>query len=99
MSSPRLAVALLPPGITANLSRIRIIDGDWAYRQGYRKMVLVASRSVFEFFSADEETFANSQLWKNLLRRTCTTLLWQGDRLDHRVEVWGNTPNPGTVPS
>jgi hypothetical protein len=47
---------------------------------------------VFARFSADEETFANSQLWKNLLRRTCTTLLWNGERGGWHVEAWGNKP-------
>ena len=54
-----------------------------ALSRAKRKMVLVAARSVFELFSADEETFANSQLWKNLLRRTCTVPLWTGDRAGH----------------
>ncbi|MDF3018285.1 MAG: superfamily helicase, partial [Thermomicrobiales bacterium] len=62
-----------------------------ALSRAKRKMVLVAARSVFELFSADEETFANSQLWKNLLRRTCTVSLWNGEREGRRVEVWGNT--------
>ena len=61
-----------------------------ALSRAKRKIVLVASRSVFELFSADEETFANAQLWKNLLRRTCTVPLWQGERHGRRVEVWGN---------
>ncbi|HSH83339.1 MAG TPA: hypothetical protein VLA19_32810, partial [Herpetosiphonaceae bacterium] len=61
-----------------------------ALSRAKRKMVLVAARSVFELFSADEETFANSQLWKNLLRRTCTVKLWEGERDGVRVEVWGN---------
>jgi formylglycine-generating enzyme required for sulfatase activity len=43
-----------------------------------QKMILVASRSIFSLFSPDEETFANSLLWKNLLLRTCTALLWEG---------------------
>jgi AAA domain-containing protein/PD-(D/E)XK nuclease superfamily protein len=55
-----------------------------------QKLVLVASRSVFSLFSPDEETFHNSQLWKNLLRRTCTHLLWTGDLHGILVEVWGN---------
>ncbi|MBW3634302.1 MAG: AAA family ATPase, partial [Chloroflexi bacterium] len=42
------------------------------------KMILVASRSVFDLFSPDEETFANAQLWKDLLLRTCTVPLWDG---------------------
>jgi hypothetical protein len=54
------------------------------------KMVLVASRSVFELFSPDEETFASAQVWKDLLFRTCTVPLWAGELAEHRVEVWGN---------
>jgi superfamily I DNA and/or RNA helicase len=68
-----------------------------AISRAKQKMVLVASRSVFTLFSPDEEAFANGQIWKNLLRRTCTTLLWEGGREDHHVEVWGNTPDPGSV--
>jgi superfamily I DNA and/or RNA helicase len=56
------------------------------------KMVLVASRSVFNLFSADEETYLNSQLWKNLLRKTCTEKLWEGEREGRQVQVWGNEP-------
>ncbi len=33
-------------------------------------MVRVASRTILSLFSPDEETFANSLLWKNLLLRT-----------------------------
>ncbi len=61
-----------------------------ALSRAKQKLVLVASRSVFSLFSSDEETFANAQLWKNLLRRTCTVKLWEGERAGHRVEVWGN---------
>lgn len=62
-----------------------------ALSRAKRKLILVAARSVFDIFSNDEETFVNAQLWKNLLRRTCTTLLWQGERFGHCVEVWGNS--------
>ncbi len=62
-----------------------------ALSRAKQKMILVASRSVFDVFSADEETFANAQIWKNLRRRTCTVPLWQGQRYGHSVEVWGNT--------
>ena len=61
-----------------------------AMSRAKRKLVLVASRSVFTLFSPDEETFQHSQLWKNLLRRTCTELLWVGEREGKQVEVWGN---------
>ena len=52
-------------------------------------MILVASRSIFSLFSPDEETFANALMWKNLLLRTCSTLLWEGERAGKRVAVWG----------
>ena len=68
-----------------------------ALSRAKRKMVLVASRSVFTVFSADEETFAQAQLWKNLLRRTCTVKLWEGERDGHHVEVYGNAPVPSVV--
>ena len=70
-----------------------------AISRAKQKMVLVASRSVFTLFSPDEEAFANGQIWKNLLRRTCTTLLWEGGREDHHVQVWGNTLDPDIAPS
>jgi hypothetical protein len=60
-----------------------------ALSRAKRKMILVASRSIFSLFSPDEETFANSLIWKNLLLRTCPTLLWEGEREGKRVVVWG----------
>jgi hypothetical protein len=66
-----------------------------ALSRAKRKMVLVASRSIFSLFSPDEETFANSLLWKNLLLRTCTALLWEGERNGKRVVVWGGKTEPG----
>jgi hypothetical protein len=66
-----------------------------ALSRAKQKLILVAARSVFELFSADEATFANALLWKNLLRRTCTVQLWQGERCGHTVEVWGNA-SPAT---
>lgn len=61
-----------------------------ALSRAKQKMILVASRSVFEVFSADEDVFQNAQIWKNLLRRTCTVPLWNGERDGIGVEVWGN---------
>jgi hypothetical protein len=52
-------------------------------------MTLVASRNIFSLFSTDEETFANSLLWKNLRLRTCSTMLWEGERSGGKVAVWG----------
>jgi hypothetical protein len=63
-----------------------------AISRAREKLVIVASRSVFETFSPDEQTFLNAQLWKDLLHRTCTTLLWSGERNGHQVQVWGNPP-------
>jgi hypothetical protein len=63
-----------------------------ALSRAKRKMMLVASQSVFSLFSADEETFENAQLWKSLLRKWCTVRLWEGERLGKAVTVWGNAP-------
>jgi superfamily I DNA and/or RNA helicase len=59
-----------------------------ALSRAKRKMILIASRSIFSLFSPDEETFTNSLIWKNLLR-TCPTLLWEGEREGKKVAVWG----------
>ena len=66
-----------------------------ALSRAKHKMMLVASRSVFTLFSADEETFAHAQLWKNLLRRTCTVPLWSGTLHGTPVRVFGNLPMAG----
>jgi hypothetical protein len=55
-----------------------------------QKMILVASQTIFSLFDADDETFANLQMWKNLLRHTCIQKLWEGDRNGKIVKVWGN---------
>jgi hypothetical protein len=60
-----------------------------ALSRAKRKMILVASRSIFSLFSPDEETFTNALMWRNLLLRTCTTLLWEGTRGGKGVKVWG----------
>src|SRR5215472_10241552 len=62
-----------------------------ALSRAKRKMILVASRSIFSLFSPDEETFTNSLLWKNLLLRTCTSKLWEGERAGKKVAVWGGS--------
>jgi hypothetical protein len=60
-----------------------------ALSRAKRKMILVASRSIFELFSPDEEVFQNSLIWKNLLLQTCTNQLWQGHTEGRSVVVWG----------
>jgi hypothetical protein len=65
-----------------------------ALSRAKQKLILVASRSVFTIFNTDEETFANAQLWKRLLRRTCTVPLWHGEREGVGVHVWGNMRSP-----
>ena len=65
-----------------------------AVSRAKRKMILVASRSIFSLFSPEEDVFANAMLWKNLLLRTCSTLLWQGERSGKKVAVWGGKSDP-----
>src|SRR4051794_38981804 len=60
-----------------------------ALSRAKREMILVASWSIFELFSPDEEVFQNALLWKNLLTKTCTTRLWEGERGGRSVAVWG----------
>jgi hypothetical protein len=74
------AFLLDPRRLTVALSRAK------------KKMVLVASRAVFAYFSTDEALLQNSRIWKNLLRRTCTAALWRGERDGHQVAVWGSAP-------
>jgi len=60
-----------------------------ALSRAKKKLILVASRSVFSHRSLDEDLFRASCLWKNLLRKTCTDRLWQGEQDGHSVTVWG----------
>jgi hypothetical protein len=66
-----------------------------AVSRAQEKMILVAARSVFTLFCADDETYASSQIWKHLLHRTCTVPLWSGTRDGHTIEIWGNAPSGG----
>lgn len=68
-----------------------------ALSRAKRKMILVASRSIFSVFSPDEDVFLNSQLWKNLLLKTCNTPLWEGERGGLRVVAWGGKAFPTTA--
>ena len=60
-----------------------------ALSRAKKKLILVSSRSVFSHRSLDEDLFRASCLWKNLLRKTCTDRLWQGEQGGHTVTVWG----------
>jgi superfamily I DNA and/or RNA helicase len=60
-----------------------------AVSRAKRKLIVVAARSIFTLFSPDEETFADSLLWKNLLTRACPTRLWEGKWDGQPVSVWG----------
>lgn len=63
-----------------------------ALSRAKEKMIVIASRSVFELIATDETTFENAGLWKNLLKRTCTLLNWSGKVEGQHVEVWANPP-------
>ena len=64
-----------------------------ALSRAKKKMILLASRQVFNGFFADDETFANAMLWKNLLHHTCNIELFQGELDGVKFEVWGNDPD------
>jgi hypothetical protein len=63
-----------------------------ALSRAKEKLIVIASRSIFEVIASDDALFANAGLWKNLLRRTCTDLQWSGEIDQHQVEVWTNPP-------
>ncbi|MGH2551414.1 MAG: DEAD/DEAH box helicase, partial [Thermomicrobiales bacterium] len=63
-----------------------------ALSRAMEKMIVIASRSVFELIATDETTFANAGLWKNFLKRTCTRLNWSGEIDSRHVDVWVNPP-------
>ena len=63
-----------------------------ALSRAKEKMIVIASRSVFSVIASDEETFSNAGLWKNLLRRTCTDVRWNGEIEGYAVEVRVNPP-------
>jgi hypothetical protein len=60
-----------------------------ALSRAKRKMILVASRSIFEYASVDEQAFNNAQIWKNLLRRSCKTELLKTILEEISVVVFG----------
>ncbi|MGC8801088.1 MAG: AAA domain-containing protein [Chloroflexus sp.] len=61
-----------------------------ALSRARHKLILIAARTVFQFFANDEEIFQHAQLWKRLLRDTCRTRIWSGEYAGVPVEVWGN---------
>lgn len=66
-----------------------------ALSRAKEKLIVIASRSVFELIANDEVTFENAGLWKNFLKRTCTKLNWSGEIEGYQVEVWSNPPLVG----
>lgn len=60
-----------------------------ALSRAKRKMILVASRSIFEYASVDDIAFRNAQIWKNLLRRACRTKLYESTIEERNVVVYG----------
>ena len=86
-------------GTTESDPRYLLVSGEFlldprrltvALSRAKNKLILIAAQSVFSLFIADEEMFANAQLWKNLLRKTCTVPLWSGERDGRSVQVWGS---------
>ncbi len=59
-----------------------------ALSRAKRKLILVASRSVFSLFSPNETMFQHALLWKNLLARGCPVKVWEGERNGKGLTVW-----------
>ena len=69
-----------------------------AMSRAKQKMILIAGRTVFNTFVTDEDLFEQTLLWKRLLRRTCTELLWKGQRMGYGVQVFGNRTSASREP-
>jgi len=52
-----------------------------------RKLVVVASRAVFDLIPQDLDAYERGSLWKRLRHETRTTVLWQGQVCGHHVTV------------
>ncbi|HZB46029.1 MAG TPA: AAA domain-containing protein [Pyrinomonadaceae bacterium] len=52
-----------------------------------RKLIVVASRAVFDLIPADLDDYERGALWKHLRREASARTLWQGEVNGHRVTV------------
>ncbi len=69
-----------------------------ALSRAKKKLVLIASRTIFEYVSTDDTGFENAQIWKNLLRRACRERLYEADIDGHEVAIYGRRAPGTTVP-
>ncbi len=60
-----------------------------ALSRAKKKLILIASHSIFELLPTDDALFGHAQFWKNLLRRACTEKLHSEVRDGHKITVWG----------
>jgi hypothetical protein len=58
-----------------------------AISRAERKLVIVASRSIFEFVPSDLEALSEHRIWRDLYAELCTIVAWQGHVKGHPVEV------------
>lgn len=67
---------------------------SWIQRTGPSSLLRFTPTDVTQYVRLEQcERFLRfpaiqALLWKNLFLRTCTTLLWEGERNDKRVAVW-----------
>ncbi|HEX8687363.1 MAG TPA: AAA domain-containing protein, partial [Pyrinomonadaceae bacterium] len=54
-----------------------------------RKLVVVASRAVFDLIPQDLDAYERGSLWKRLRQETRARTLWEGEVFGHRVAVRG----------
>jgi superfamily I DNA and/or RNA helicase len=52
-----------------------------------RKLIVIASRAVFDLIPADLDEYERGALWKYLRHECGRTTLWEGDIEGHRVRV------------
>ncbi len=62
-----------------------------AISRAQSKLVVMASRSVFDYLPTDESTLVNSAIWRNLRDQACTVPIWSDDIAGHHIQVFGST--------
>ena len=75
-----------------NLNRLNV-----AISRPKKKLIVVASSSIFRLIVDDLNLFENAILWKRLRYQWTNDLLWQGVMDGHSVRVWGR-PCGHTIP-
>ena len=63
-----------------------------AISRARKKLIVIASESVFDFLPSDEASLVNTAIWRNLRDKACTVPVWAGQFEGYRVNVTASRP-------